>query len=105
MLAHIEIPPEAMKAIQQGIEREDPITNLEWLGVPLRVLHQLNGDGIVTIKDLMARSQKSLLTISSFGAVSLEQLLRGLSQYDRLETIEEQQIDPRMRRRISRLRG
>ena len=101
---YIEFSPEALRAIQNGVEAGDPVTNLEWLGLAPRALQQLNEAEIITFKHLMSKRQEDLLEIDSFGGVSLDQLLEALSQYHNLEEASQLHIDPKIRNRIKVLR-
>ena len=100
---HVPIPKIAMDAIQRGCVAKDPISNLEWLGVPLRVLHRLNEEGIVTLDELVVKQPDELLQIDSMGETSLRQLLTALSNYDQIKEKKEEQLAPSMRRRIRNL--
>lgn len=95
------IPAIAFEAICKNLDA--PISNLEWLGVPVRVLHQLDehGQGITTLRELLSKEPCELLNIGSFGTVSLRQIYAALAMYHELEERQQAQIDPRMQSRIA----
>lgn len=101
---YIVFSSEALQAIHDGIEANDPVSNLEWLGLAPRALQQLNEAEIVTLRHLMDKNQEDLLQIDSFGNVSLDQLMEALAQYHNLKEALDAHIDPKIRNRIKALR-
>jgi DNA-directed RNA polymerase alpha subunit len=98
---------EAKRAIQAGIQRGDPISNLEWVGLPRRVLQQLADDDLVYLIDLLTKPPEYLLQMEAFGPKSLNAIYKALSRYHELGTTEEEEekhIDQDMLRRINVLR-
>lgn len=91
----------ARLAIQHDMDQ--PVSDLQFLGMSTRTLQKLNENGIIEMRDLMRWTPERFLTIKSFGEKSLGQLFEALSNYDKLEQIKREQISPQMRRRIESL--
>ena len=96
---------ESVQAILKGVECKHPVFNLEWLGVPIKVIQMLTNAGIMELGDLMSKSKEDLLKIESFGETSLYRVFKGLSLYHRLKEFKNSHIDPDMRQRIALLEG
>ena len=100
------IPPTALQAIQKGAAQGSPVSDLEFIGLSLRVIQQLNKSGIIVMDDLLKWTPERLLSeIDSFGEKSLIQLFEALSRYHELEHIKAKQVDPKMLERIRVLGG
>jgi DNA-directed RNA polymerase alpha subunit len=91
----IEIPQEALVAIQEGVRRGDWITEMEYLGLPLRVINMLEESGyeINTLEDLLAHTTEELMTIDSLADVSVRQIMLALSQYHHLDEMKRNEED------------
>ena len=85
----IEISLEAERAIRAGIERGESVADLELLGLPLRVINQLEESQfeIVILKQLMNCTPDQLLGIDCLAMVSVRQILTALSRYHELEDL------------------
>lgn len=100
------IPPVALQAIRKGVVDGNPISDLEFIGLSIRVIQQLNKNGIIAMEDLMQWTPEMLLfEIDSFGEKSLIQLFEVLARYHELDQIKAKQIDPKILERIRVLGG
>lgn len=80
-------------AAPQSVERDDPVdteaeaeeealldANLEDLDLPSRAVHALSNEGITKLRELLACSEKKLLSLRNLGRKSLEQLKKRLAE-------------------------
>ena len=79
-----EIPAAARRAIADGVRRDDPVAEMEFLGLSPRVISLLEESRyeIISLSDLLGRTQTELLAIPSFGDRTLSQILACLARYD-----------------------
>ena len=77
----------ARQAIARGIQRDDPVANLEYLGLTLRTINILeNSDFQITMLwQLVGRKRDELLAIPNVTPSVMDEILRSLSRYDKLE--------------------
>jgi len=77
----------ARLAIAHGVQRDDPVANLEYLGMTLRTMNILENSEfeIMRLGQLISRRPHELLAIPNVTPSVLQEILDALSQYDRLE--------------------
>ena len=80
-----EIPPEALRAIIEGIENDDPVCNLEPLGISQRTINLLEKARILTLEDLMYTEKKHLMALENLGPKGLIQIFEALAKYHEFE--------------------
>ena len=80
-------PEAARRAIAGGIQRDDPVANLEYLGMTLRTINILeNSDFQITkLEQLVGCKQNDLLSIPNVTPSVMNEILTSLSRYDELE--------------------
>ncbi len=76
----------ARQAIIQGVYAGHPLSNLELLGLPTRILDLLANSRfqVVMLEDLVSLSRVDVLSIPSLGDKSLERILDCLARYHEL---------------------
>ena len=80
------ISKEAMLAIEKGIENGNTIAELEYLGVSLRTINQIEEYcEIIYLKDLICFSDKQILNIPNLGKKGLDSIRQALENYDQLD--------------------
>jgi len=80
-------PKKAMRAIQKGIAQNATIAELEYLGVNLRVLNQIEDCcGIIYLADLLKLTDKDILNIPNLGEKGLASIKQALFIYHKLES-------------------
>jgi hypothetical protein len=84
------IPDAARRAIAQGVRRGDSLTDLEFLGLPLRIINMLEASPhhIVTLEQLVSLRKDELAGIGQIGEYSLNHILECLSRYHELEQVK-----------------
>lgn len=80
-----EISREAWLAISMAVERKDPISNLEQVGVAQRMINLLHDHKIYDMEDLVGRRREDLLAMGNFGERQLQSLFSALSKYHLVE--------------------
>lgn len=80
-----QIGQEAWLAISEGVERKDPVSNLEQVGVGQRMINLLHDHKIYDMEDLVARRPEELLGMNNFGERQLQSLFSALSKYHLVE--------------------
>lgn len=79
------ISKKAMLAIQKGIEDENTIAQLEYLGVSLRTINQIEDHcGLIYLKDLVSLTDDEILTIPNLGEKGLASIKTALQNYHKL---------------------
>jgi DNA-directed RNA polymerase alpha subunit len=78
---------EARLAIARGVQRDDPVANLEYLGLTLRTINILeNSDFQITkLSELVLRKRDELLSIPNVTPSVMREILNSLSRYHLLE--------------------
>lgn len=86
-LKPVTIPYEARVAITQGVTRDEPVADLQYLGLAPRNINILENSKyqITTLKQLVSRKREELLDIPTLGANGVSQLLQCLARYHELE--------------------
>jgi DNA-directed RNA polymerase alpha subunit len=81
------ISEQARRAIAQGVDRGDPLANLEYLGVTVRTINILENSkfGITTLEQLVSQRREQLLEIPNVTPATVDELLRALARYHELE--------------------
>ena len=94
----VRFSPEAQRAIARGVQRDDPVANLEYLGFAVRNINILEGSHhqITKLHQLVNCSREELLQIPNFGRSALDELLECLSRYDELEEAKRRMVGPRI---------
>jgi DNA-directed RNA polymerase alpha subunit len=80
-----EVGPEAQVAIRRGVDRKDPISNLEQLGIGQRMINLFQLNRINHMGELMNARREELLKMNNFGERQLHKLFAALSNYHLLE--------------------
>ena len=82
-----DFPNEARIAISNGIERDDAVAELEFLGLPVRTINILEESrlGITHLRELMSHRPEDLLAIPNFGDHGFCELMNCLSRYHHLD--------------------
>jgi DNA-directed RNA polymerase alpha subunit len=81
------LPKKAIVAIQEGITQNATVAELEYLGVSLRTINQIEEYcGIIYLKDLLKLTDKEILNIPNLGEKGLASIKQALSDYDQLES-------------------
>lgn len=76
----------ALTAIRKGISRQATIAELEYLGVNLRTINQIEECcGIIYLSDLLKLTDKELLKIPNLGEKGLASIKQALFNYHELE--------------------
>lgn len=83
-----KISTNARHAIAAGVEREDPVADLELLGFPQRHINLLEEANIMTLTQLVQYRPFQLLQLHQFGQIALDNLMNCLSRYDELDAIK-----------------
>lgn len=80
----------ACQAIAEGVRQGDPITDLELLGLPLRVINILEQCPyhITKLEQLVSLTREQLSAIEQIGDYSLHHILACLSRYQELGEIK-----------------
>lgn len=81
------IPEVARRATAKGVERGDSLTDLEFLGLPLRVVNMLEESPchVTILEQFVSFSKDELSGIKQIGEHSLHQILVCLSRYHELD--------------------
>lgn len=79
-----KIPPEALLAIEIGVQQKHSISNLERLGIKQRLINLLESNGINDLNKLLHVTKEDLLKLPNFGEKQLQMLFEGLSNYHTL---------------------
>lgn len=80
------ISKKAIFAIQEGIKNEDTIAQLEYLGVSLRTINQIEDNcGLIYLKELVSLTDKKLLEIPNLGEKGLATIKTALQNYHELD--------------------
>jgi DNA-directed RNA polymerase alpha subunit len=88
------------RAIVEGVNRGDPVAELEYLGLSTRYINLLENCeyAILSLEQLVALRPDELLAIANFGQSGLVELMAALSRYDQLEeTKRAMTIQPTLR--------
>jgi hypothetical protein len=82
-----DISDEARIAIAHGVSRGDPVSELEYLGLPLRHINLLENSKfqITWLEQLVRCRQEELLEIPNFSMNMLSDLLDCLARYHTLD--------------------
>ena len=81
------ISKKAMLAIEKGIENGNTIAELEYLGVSLRTINQIEEScNIIYLKDLVCLSERQILNIPNLGEKCLKSIKQALENYDKLNS-------------------
>ena len=82
-----KISDEARLAIARGVQRGDPVAELEYLGLSVRTINLLeNSDFHITrLEQLVARSRDELLSIPNITRGVLVEILSAVARYHELE--------------------
>ena len=75
---NITLCPQALIAIQQGIERGDPVVDLD---LSQHILNALDENGIVTLEQLLDTPQQTLFAFENLGVKSINRLFDCLNKY------------------------
>jgi DNA-directed RNA polymerase alpha subunit len=59
-------------------DREKLDLPLSKIGIPVRIVNALNGEGVEIVEDLLYRTKEELLEIENFGEKSLAVVLRAI---------------------------
>lgn len=80
----------ARQAIAEGVRRGDPITDLELLGLPLRVINILEQCPyhITKLEHLVSLTREQLSAVEQIGDYSMNHILACLSRYEEMEHIK-----------------
>ena len=76
---------EALEALAKGAENHEPVGDLEFLGVELRIINALEQAGITTIDQLLAVPPARLLIIPNIAGKAVQSLLNALVGYHMLK--------------------
>ncbi|MEK6249671.1 MAG: hypothetical protein N2C12_15925 [Planctomycetales bacterium] len=81
----------ARVAISEGIQRDDPVANLEYLGMSLRTLNLLENSQytITKLSQLVDRRKDELLAIPNVTPSVLQEILLSLSNYHKLDAAQQ----------------
>jgi len=85
-------PKAAHRAIAEAVKNNEPVSDLEFIGVSERTISVLDANGIDTMKKLMYKTPKQLYGIKSLGAKSINQLLKALELYHLLPEMRDGHI-------------
>lgn len=81
------ISKKAMLAIEEGIKNGNTIAELEYLGVNLRIINQIEEHcNIIYLKDLVCLSERQILNIPNLGEKCLKSIKQALENYDKLNS-------------------
>ena len=89
-----DLPIKAQQAIEHGLRNNDPIVRMEFIGLPLKTINDLEESEfeIIRLKDLLNRTEEELLSIPGFAKLSLKKVYAALARYDELEDCETSNI-------------
>jgi len=80
------ISKRAIAALEEGIKNDNTVAELEYLGVTLRVINQIEEfTGIIYLKELVALSDKEVLEIPNLGEKGLASIKTAFENYHELE--------------------
>lgn len=81
----------ARVAIAEGIQRDDPVANLEYLGMSLRTLNLLENSQytITKLSQLVDRRKDELLAIPNVTPSVLREILFSLANYHKLDEAQQ----------------
>lgn len=80
-----EIGEKARIAIGEAMDRKDPVSNLEELGIGQRMINLLHENKVHNMDDLIKKRPNDLLEMANFGEKQLYKLFVALSNYHLLE--------------------
>ena len=82
-----DISDAARRAIAKGVRRNDPVANLEYLGLTLRTINILENSEyeITRLEQLVSRSRDELLAIPNVTPSVMREIFESLGQYHKLE--------------------
>jgi len=84
----------AINAIIEGIQREDTIADLVFLGLPLRIINLLEDSlEIIYLKDLMNQTKQKLLEQCGFDLKTIKKIFDVLSRYHLLGQYKESYLE------------
>jgi DNA-directed RNA polymerase alpha subunit len=72
---------ECLLAISMAVKNQEPVVDLEFIGVKSRTLSILQKNGINTMDQLMHCTKKQLQEIKSIGENSVSQIIQCLANY------------------------
>lgn len=79
------IDSEAYSLIIKAAQNGFPIAQLEYVGLPPRIVNVLEAVGILFLKDLIVKSNKEISKFPQMGKGGLESLLKSLSNFKDLD--------------------
>jgi hypothetical protein len=85
--SNYEISEEAKEALLRGIERNDPITHLEYFGIKWRVLSFLESSKhkIIFLPQLLNITKEELCSIDGIGIGYVQLIYDGLNRYHEVD--------------------
>ena len=84
MKENMPFSEECLIAIGMAVKNQEPVADLEFIGVKSRTLSILQKNGINTMDQLMYCTQKQLQEIKSISTRSISQLMQCLANYHEL---------------------
>lgn len=76
------------QALSKAIIEEDSIQDLEFVGVPVRILSTLADNGVLYISNLLQMSSNDILSIQGIRPTTLTLILNGLANYDKIPELK-----------------
>ena len=81
----MHVRDEVIDALEKGIRRGDSVYELQLLGVPEKLLADLDRFGILKLETLLKMTPNTLLSVPGIDNVSFNKIHSAIKRYDELE--------------------
>lgn len=87
-----DMSEEARRALEKGVRDQDPVADLELVGLTQRTINQLENSAfeVTSVDQLVELADEDLLTISWLGQDGVNQIKKCLTRYDELVAIRDE---------------